>query len=117
LEEPPEDVIFILATTDPEKLPQTVLSRCMRLDFKRVPEATIMQNMKNICTAHGVEITDDALRLLATNADGSVRDSLSLLEQCLSSGDKLLDRDTVLELPGGGAGGILHRADREGGHP
>jgi DNA polymerase-3 subunit gamma/tau len=100
LEEPPEDVIFILATTNPEKLPQTVLSRCMRLDFKRVPEATIMQNMKNICTAHGVEITDDALRLLATNADGSVRDSLSLLEQCLSSGDKLLDRDTVLDYLG-----------------
>jgi len=100
LEEPPEDVIFILATTNPEKLPQTVLSRCMRLDFKRVPEATIMQNMKDICAAHGVEITDDALRLLATNADGSVRDSLSLLEQCLSSGDKTLDRDTVLDYLG-----------------
>ena len=83
LEEPPENVMFILATTDPEKLPQTVLSRCMRLDFKRVPAQVIMDNMKAICTKNGVDITDGALRLLASNADGSVRDSLSILEQCM----------------------------------
>ncbi len=84
LEEPPADVIFILATTDPEKLPPTVLSRCMRLDFKRVSGREIRENMRRICAAHGVEITEDALALLAMNADGSVRDSLSLLEQCMS---------------------------------
>lgn len=100
LEEPPENVMFILATTDPEKLPQTVLSRCMRLDFKRVPAPVIMDNMKAICAKNGVEISDGALRLLASNADGSVRDSLSILEQCLSSGEKTLDRDTVLEFLG-----------------
>ena len=79
LEEPPENVMFILATTNPEKLPQTVLSRCMRLDFKRVPQTILADHMRDICRERGVEIADDALRLLASNADGSVRDSLSIL--------------------------------------
>ena len=100
LEEPPENVIFILATTDPDKLPQTVLSRCMRLDFHRVPAGQIRENLRNICGRHGVEIADDALSLLAANADGSVRDSLSLLDQCMSSGEKFIDRDLVLEFLG-----------------
>ena len=100
LEEPPENVIFILATTNPEKLPQTVLSRCMRLDFKRVPQRILADHMKDICSSRGVEIDDDALRLLASNADGSVRDSLSILEQCLSSGEKRLTRDLVLDFLG-----------------
>ena len=100
LEEPPENVIFILATTNPEKLPQTVLSRCMRLDFKRVPQSVLAQHMKDICSDRGVAIDDDALRLLAANADGSVRDSLSILEQCLSSGEQRLTRDLVLDFLG-----------------
>ncbi len=100
LEEPPENVIFILATTNPEKLPQTVLSRCMRLDFKRVPQHILADHMRDICSSRGVEIDDDALRLLASNADGSVRDSLSILEQCLSSGEKRLTRDLVLDFLG-----------------
>lgn len=100
LEEPPENVIFILATTDPDKLPQTVLSRCMRLDFHRVPASQIRENLSRVCEKHGVEITEQALSLLAANADGSVRDSLSLLDQCMSSGEKLLDRDLVLEFLG-----------------
>ena len=100
LEEPPENVIFILATTNPEKLPQTVLSRCMRLDFKRVPQNVLAQHMKDICSDRGVTIDDDALRLLAANADGSVRDSLSILEQCLSSGEQRLTRDLVLDFLG-----------------
>ena len=100
LEEPPENVIFILATTNPEKLPQTVLSRCMRLDFKRVPQSILAKHMKDICESRGVSIADDALRLLASNADGSVRDSLSILEQCLSSGEQELTRDIVLDFLG-----------------
>ena len=100
LEEPPENVVFILATTNPEKMPQTVLSRCMRLDFKRVSAAEIKENMRRIAQAHGVEITESALALLAANADGSVRDSLSILEQCLSSGETRLDRETVLDFLG-----------------
>ena len=100
LEEPPENVMFILATTDPQKLLQTILSRCLRLDFRRIPDAKIAEHMKKICDARGVEITQDALRLLASNADGSVRDGLSLLDQCLSGGGNSLDRDTVLEYLG-----------------
>ena len=100
LEEPPENIMFILATTDPQKLPQTILSRCMRLDFKRVPERVLIEHMSRICKDKGVRITDSALRLLAANADGSVRDGLSILDQCLSAGDKELDRDMVLEFLG-----------------
>ena len=100
LEEPPENVIFILATTDPQKLPQTILSRCMRLDFKRVPEKILMEHMARICREKGIDITDGALRLLAANADGSVRDGLSILDQCLSGGDRKLDRDMILEFLG-----------------
>lgn len=100
LEEPPEAVMFILATTDPQKLPQTILSRCMRLDFKRVPESVLIEHMRRICDERGIDITENALRLLAANADGSVRDGLSILDQCLSAGDKHLDRDIILEFLG-----------------
>ncbi|WP_419025752.1 DNA polymerase III subunit gamma/tau [Emergencia sp.] len=100
LEEPPENVMFILATTDPQKLPQTILSRCMRLDFKRVPEKVLIDHMSRICSEKGVQVTDSALRLLAANADGSVRDGLSILDQCLAGGEKDLDRDTVLDFLG-----------------
>lgn len=100
LEEPPEHVMFILATTNPEKMPQTVMSRCMRLDFKRVTAKELAGKMREICIETGVESTDEALSLLAANADGSVRDALSLLEQCLSGGDDVVDRETVLEYLG-----------------
>ena len=100
LEEPPENVIFVLCTTEPQKLPQTILSRCMRLDFKRIPQKILEDNMREICSERGVEITEGALRLLAVNADGSVRDGLSILDQVLASGDKTIDRDLVLEYLG-----------------
>ncbi len=100
LEEPPENVMFILATTEPQKLPATILSRCMRLDFKRVPEQTIIGGMAKICKERGVNITEDGLKLLATNADGSVRDGLSILDQCLSTGEKNIDRQLILEFLG-----------------
>lgn len=100
LEEPPEGIMFVLATTDPQKLPQTILSRCMRFNFRRVSETQLAGQMKAICEKRGVEITDSALKLLAANADGSVRDGLSLLDQCLAGCDKILDRETVLEFLG-----------------
>ena len=100
LEEPPEGIMFILATTDPQKLPQTILSRCMRFNFRRVSETQLAGQMKTICENRGVKITDSALKLLAANADGSVRDGLSLLDQCLAGCDKILDRETVLEFLG-----------------
>ncbi|MBQ1959689.1 MAG: DNA polymerase III subunit gamma/tau [Firmicutes bacterium] len=100
LEEPPENVIFILATTEPQKLPATILSRCMRLDFKRVPQNILVEGMGRICRDKGVEITPGALKLLANAADGSVRDGLSILDQVLASGEKQVDRDNVLEYIG-----------------
>ena len=100
LEEPPENVIFILATTEPQKLPATILSRCMRLDFKRIPQAVLAEGMKNICQERGIAITDSAVNLLAGNADGSVRDGLSILDQVISAGDTYIDRDKVLEYIG-----------------
>lgn len=100
LEEPPEHVVFILATTEPQKLPATILSRCMRLDFRRVSEEIIAENMRNICEARGISAEPAALALIAVNADGSVRDSLSILEQCISTGQDLISRADVAELLG-----------------
>lgn len=100
LEEPPENVVFILATTEPQKLPATILSRCMRLDFRRVSEPVIMGNMRMICEARGIQAEDAALALIAVNADGSVRDSLSILEQCISTGDTRITRDDVAQMLG-----------------
>lgn len=95
LEEPPAHVIFILATTNPEKVRETIRSRCMRLDFRRVSEDDLIEGMKRICRRKQVNITRDALALVAQKADGSVRDGLSILEQCISGGDALVDLETV----------------------
>lgn len=99
LEEPPENTVFILATTDPNKLPSTILSRCIRLDFRRVPERQIAAGFARICSEIGVDADPDALSLIAANADGSVRDGLSLLDRCIA-GTKKLTRDDVLFLLG-----------------
>ena len=95
LEEPPAHVIFILATTNPEKVRETIRSRCMRLDFRRVSEDDLIEGMERICRRKQVNITRDALTLVAQKADGSVRDGLSILEQCISGGDALVDLETV----------------------
>ena len=100
LEEPPENVMFILATTEVQKLPATILSRCLRLDFKRVPEKILKQGMRDICGQIGVKISEAALGLIASNADGSVRDALSLLDQCISTGDHSVTRENILEILG-----------------
>ncbi len=86
LEEPPKHLIFILATTEPEKLPQTILSRCQRFDFKRVTTKDIIENMKNICSTLSIDVEDKVLNLIARNSDGAMRDALSLLDQCVSFG-------------------------------
>lgn len=100
LEEPPANVMFILATTEVQKLPATILSRCLRLDFHRVPETQLKKGMKSICDSIGVAIEDSALGLVAANADGSVRDGLSLLDQCVSGGEKTVTRQDVLDILG-----------------
>ena len=85
LEEPPEHVIFILATTEPQKVPQTILSRCQRFDFRRIKPSDIIMRMKEIAYGDGLDISEDAYTLLARLADGSMRDGLSLLERVVSS--------------------------------
>lgn len=81
LEEPPENVIFILATTEPNKLPVTVLSRCQRYEFKRISREGIAARLRYICGETGIDATDEALGFLAEKADGALRDAISLLDQ------------------------------------
>lgn len=95
LEEPPENIMFILATTDPEQLPQTILSRCQRMDFRRLGHGELAEYYRKICESKGVELRAEAADILATNADGSVRDGLSLLEQSLASGEKVITEEIV----------------------
>lgn len=100
LEEPPEYAVFILATTDPQKVRDTIRSRCMQLNFRRVSEKELEQGMKRICDKRGVAIDADALQVLSEKAAGSVRDALSLLEQCMAADDDRINRDLVLEYTG-----------------
>lgn len=101
LEEPPSYVIFILATTEPNKIPATILSRCQRFDFKRVSVGDLMDRMRLICQSESIDIEEDAIRIIARNGQGSVRDSLSILDKCLSFSDSKLTADQVLDLLGG----------------
>lgn len=90
LEEPPEHVIFILATTEPEKIPATILSRCMRFDFKLISVAMLTQQLKKIFDTIGIEYDDEAVELIAKAGKGSDRDTLSIAEMCKSfTGEKL----------------------------
>jgi DNA polymerase-3 subunit gamma/tau len=100
LEEPPESVMFILATTEPQKLPATILSRCLRLDFRRIPEKELILSMQKICVEIGVEVEESALALIAANADGSVRDGLSILDQCTSTGATKVTRSDIVDILG-----------------
>ncbi len=100
LEEPPSYVIFILATTEPHKIPATILSRCQRFDFKRVTVKDITLRMKRICTEENIEVEDKALNLIARNSQGALRDALSILDQCISFGDSKIDYKDVVELLG-----------------
>ncbi len=84
LEEPPSYVIFILATTEVHKIPITILSRCQRYDFHRITIDTIADRLKEVVTAENVKVEDKAIRYIAKAADGSMRDSLSLLDQCIA---------------------------------
>ncbi|MBR6628098.1 MAG: DNA polymerase III subunit gamma/tau [Lachnospiraceae bacterium] len=101
LEEPPAYVIFILATTEVHKLPITILSRCQRYDFKRISIDTITSRMQELVEAEGVQVEEKALRYIAKTADGSMRDALSLLDQCIAFHlGKELTYDKVLDVLG-----------------
>ena len=101
LEEPPEYVIFILATTEAHKIPITILSRCQRYDFKRITIDTIVDRLRELMLREEVEVEEKALRYIAKVADGSMRDALSLLDQCIAFYlGKKLTYDRVLEVLG-----------------
>ncbi len=94
LEEPPAHVLFILATTEPQKLPATVISRCQRFDFRRLSIRDICDRLKYVLKAEGASIEQEGLQLIARSADGGMRDALSLTDQCLAfCGKKLTTRD------------------------
>jgi DNA polymerase-3 subunit gamma/tau len=100
LEEPPEHLLFILATTEPQKIPATILSRCQRFDLKRIKTSVIVENMKKICDEIGMEYEENALKLIAANSEGAMRDAQSILDRCLSFNDERVDYETVINLLG-----------------
>ena len=99
LEEPPAHVVFILATTELQKLPATIISRCQRFDFRRISTTVISERLLHIAKAENINISSDAARILARHANGGMRDAISLLDLCSSSGE-VLDVSRIEELLG-----------------
>lgn len=95
LEEPPAHGVFVFATTEPQRVPLTVLSRCLRFDFRLLPFSKIAEFLQRLCDAEGVKIEPGALNLVASKAEGSMRDGLSLLDQILSFGEKKISLEMV----------------------
>jgi DNA polymerase III subunit gamma/tau len=100
LEEPPSHILFIFATTEPHKIPLTILSRCQRHDFKRVDPGAIAGHLKTLCIKEGFEIDDDSLHAISREAGGSMRDALSLLDQVLACTLGQLTREQVVDILG-----------------
>ncbi|PAB57021.1 DNA polymerase III subunit gamma/tau [Anaeromicrobium sediminis] len=100
LEEPPSYVIFILATTEPHKIPATILSRCQRFDLKRIKEGDISDTMESICNNMNIHVDRQALELIARNSDGALRDALSILDQCVSINENNITYDNVIDILG-----------------
>src|SRR5690625_856008 len=100
LEEPPAHVVFILATTEPHKIPLTIISRCQRFDFKSLNNKVIAERMQEIMEAEEVDITQEALESIALAAEGGMRDALSILDQTISYSDDTIDIDDVLAVTG-----------------
>ncbi len=100
LEEPPEHIIFILATTEPHKIPATILSRCQRFDFRRIGISDIEKRLLKIVKEEDIKITPDALELVAELADGSMRDGLSILDQCAAYVKDELKYDDIVDIVG-----------------
>ena len=99
LEEPPEHVKFILATTEVHKLPSTILSRCQRFDFKRIPPESIAERLKEVAEKENMQLSDDGAMLIARIADGAMRDALSLLDRCVSH-EGVIDSSVVAKNSG-----------------
>ncbi len=100
LEEPPAHAIFILATTEPHRIPATVISRCIRFDFRRIPQHEIVENLKRITAADKIEIKDDALQVIAQLAEGAMRDAISILDQAKSGITYPVTKEKLLNMMG-----------------
>lgn len=100
LEEPPEHVMFVFATTEPHKIPVTIHSRCQRYDMRRVPLDPLVGHMKKLCKSEGTEVPLESLTLIGREADGSVRDAMSLLDQVMTCATGAITHETVLEILG-----------------
>ena len=107
LEEPPAHVVFILATTEPHKIPLTIISRCQRFDFKPIGNKAIVDRMKTIIEAESVSVSSDALETVALAAEGGMRDALSILDQAISYSDDAVGLEDVLAVTGGVSQAIL----------
>ena len=101
LEEPPSHVVFILATTDPQKVPETILSRCQRFDFRRISNEAIVSRLGAVCVSEGVEFEGDALDLIAHRADGGMRNALTSLEQLIAFGEGSVTLEVAERMLGG----------------
>ena len=100
LEEPPEHIIFILATTEPHKIPLTIMSRCQSFEFKPIPVATIKERLKYICAQENINIDDKSLNLIAEESNGGLRDAVSMLDQLNAYADGNIEYEDVLLLNG-----------------
>ena len=102
IEEPPKHVIFLFATTESDKIPATIISRCQRYDFKRIPIELITGRLREVCGKSGIKASDDALRLIASRSDGALRDALSLLDQisAISGSDSEISSQDVEKITG-----------------
>ncbi len=100
LEEPPAHVLFLFATTEPQKIPLTILSRCQRHDLRRIDTQSIVDHLQALCLQEHVDITPESLRVVAQEAGGSMRDALSLLDQVISFSDSKITHDLILNLLG-----------------
>ena len=100
LEEPPENVVFILATTEQHKIPVTILSRCLKFDFNRLTEEDLYNRIKFVLDSENVKYEDEACRYIATLADGAARDALSILDRCISETEDILKYEDVQNIVG-----------------
>lgn len=100
LEEPPKDVVFILATTDIQSVPITVLSRCQRFDFKPISMQDIENRLKYVCTEEKLKVTDDAIKEIAMMSNGGLRDALSILDQVAGNGEEIDVQDVIANFGG-----------------
>ena len=108
LEEPPAHIIFLFATTEPRKIPITILSRCQRYDLKRIETSDITRHLISICTKEGIDIVDESYNLIAREADGSMRDALSLLDQVTTGAGGTVTHSEIMDVLGVVDGMVVH---------